>query len=58
MRFLEKDWVHEPWIEGCVSARPPGLMTQYTDALSTPVGRIHWAGTETANVYGGYMKGR
>lgn len=57
-QFLEKDWVHEPWIEGCVSARPPGLLTQYSDAISAPVGRIHWAGAETSTAaYDGYMEG-
>ncbi|GBE64392.1 monoamine oxidase [Mycobacterium sp. MFM001] len=57
-QFIEKDWVHEPWIEGCVSARAPGLMTQYTDAVSEPVGRIHWAGTETStSAYDGYLDG-
>ena len=55
--YLEKDWVHEPWINGCVSARVPGLLTQYTNAVSEPVGLIHWAGTETATVFEGYMDG-
>ena len=55
--YLEKDWVHEPWIDGCVSARAPGLLTQYTNAVSEPVGLIHWAGTETATVFEGYMDG-
>jgi monoamine oxidase len=50
--------VHEPWVEGCVSARAPGLLTQYTDAVSVPVGRIHWAGSETStDSYDGYMEG-
>ncbi|MFF9853944.1 flavin monoamine oxidase family protein [Streptomyces litmocidini] len=57
VRYLEQDWAHEPWIAGCVSTRPPGLMTQYTDAVSRPVGRVHWAGTETATVYEGYLEG-
>lgn len=55
--YLEKDWLQEPWINGCVSARPPGVITRYTDAVSTPVGRIHWAGTETATVNEGYLDG-
>ena len=40
-----------------MSARAPGLLTRYTDAVSEPVGRIHWAGTETATVFEGYMDG-
>ncbi|MFD5178026.1 flavin monoamine oxidase family protein [Nocardia sp. NPDC058379] len=55
--YLEKDWTHEPWISGCVSSRPPGVITQYTDADRRPVGRIHWAGTETATVNQGYIDG-
>ncbi|MGW4391683.1 flavin monoamine oxidase family protein [Streptomyces sp. NPDC004685] len=57
IRFLEQDWVHESWSEGCVSTRPPGLLTEYTDAVRKPVGRIHWAGTETATYYDGYIDG-
>lgn len=55
--YLEKSWTHEPWISGCVGSRPPGLLTQYTDADRRPVGRIHWAGTETAIVNQGYIDG-
>lgn len=54
---LEKDWAHEPWISGCVGSRAPGSLTQYTDADRRPVGRIHWAGTETATVNQGYLDG-
>lgn len=55
--YLEKDWTHEPWISGCVGSRAPGSLTQYTDADRQPVGRIHWAGTETATVNQGYFDG-
>jgi monoamine oxidase len=36
---------------------PPGVLTQYGPALRPPVGRIHWAGTETAEMWTGYMDG-
>ena len=55
--YLERSWSHEPWVSGCVGSRPPGLLTQYTDADRRPVGRIHWAGTETATVNQGYIDG-
>lgn len=55
--YLEKDWTHEPWISGCVGSRPPGSLTRYTDADRRPVGRIHWAGTETATINQGYLDG-
>ena len=57
IQYLEKDWIHEPWIAGCESTRAPGLITETRDALTQPVGRIHWAGTETADKWEGYMDG-
>ena len=36
---------------------PPGVWTAYGEALREPIGRIHWAGTETATVWNGYMDG-
>src|SRR3954447_2238978 len=56
-RYLEKDWSHEPWIKGCVSSRPAGLMTRYGNASREVCGRIHWAGTETGIYLEGYMDG-
>ncbi len=35
----------------------PGTWTQLGPALRAPVGRVHWAGTETATVWCGYMDG-
>jgi monoamine oxidase len=32
-------------------------MLEYGQALRAPVGRIHWAGTETATAWTGYMDG-
>jgi len=36
---------------------PTGVLTGYRNALSRPVRPIHWAGTETATVWNGYMDG-
>ncbi len=36
---------------------PPGVMTAYGDLIRTPEGRLHWAGTETATVWNGYLDG-
>jgi monoamine oxidase len=33
------------------------VWTGYGQALRKPVGRIHWAGTETSEVWNGYMDG-
>ena len=35
----------------------PGALTAFGRALRDPVGRIHWAGTETADVNIGYFDG-
>lgn len=56
--YLEKNWIDDPWSQGCYAAfMPPGVMTAYGAALRTPAGRIHWAGTETAERWNGYMDG-
>ncbi|MFE5911273.1 flavin monoamine oxidase family protein [Streptomyces wedmorensis] len=57
VRVVEQSWVGQPWIAGCVSTRAPGVMTRYTDAVTTPVDRIHWAGTEAAPEFEGYLEG-
>jgi monoamine oxidase len=36
---------------------PPGVMTRFGHALREPCGRIHWAGTETATEWAGYLEG-
>jgi hypothetical protein len=40
-----------------LSATPPGVLTELGDAIRDPIGRIHFAGTETARVWLGYMEG-
>ncbi len=52
------DWGREEWTRGCPTAiAPPGLLTAFGPALTAPIGRIHWAGTETAGYWTGYMDG-
>jgi monoamine oxidase len=56
--FLERDWSAEPWTRGCYGGHlPPGAWTQVGRALREPVGPIHWAGTETAVRWCGYIDG-
>jgi monoamine oxidase len=56
--FLERDWSAERWSGGCYGAHaPPGVLTQFGPALRAPCGPVHWAGTETAAVWAGYMDG-
>jgi len=56
--YVEKDWAAEEWSRGCYGGRfGSGVWTGYGETLREPVGRIHWAGTETADVWNGYMDG-
>jgi monoamine oxidase len=56
--FVERDWSAEEWTRGCYGAHfPTGVWTQFGSALRAPIGRIHWAGAETATVWSGYMDG-
>jgi monoamine oxidase len=56
--YFDHVWDREIYTGGCpVGVTPPGVLTEYGPALRDPVGRIHWAGTETATVWTGYMDG-
>jgi monoamine oxidase len=56
--YVEVDWAVEPFILGApIATFPPGTLTAFGEALRTPVGRIHWAGTETALDSTGFMEG-
>lgn len=54
----EKDWNEEEFSRGCYGGHlGGGVWTQFGQALKAPVGRIHWAGTETADAWNGYIDG-
>lgn len=56
--YAEKNWCAEPWVRGCYAGvMGPGVLTSWGHALRTPCGRIHWAGTETARDWMGYLEG-
>jgi monoamine oxidase len=56
--YVEKNWSAEAYSRGCYAGVPtPGTWTSYGRALREPVGRIHWAGTETATRWMGYFDG-
>jgi monoamine oxidase len=56
--YVEKVWAQEEWTRGCYGCyMPPGGWISYGRALRAPIGRIHWAGAETATVWNGYMDG-
>ncbi len=55
--FYSYDWASDSWASGCVTELPTGLLSEVGTALREPVGPIHWAGTETADVWIGYIDG-
>ena len=57
-RYLELDWSEEQWTRGCGAGfTPPGVLLDYGTAIRQPIGRIHWAGSETSPYWNGYMDG-
>jgi monoamine oxidase len=57
-QYLERDWQQEKWSGGCYGTLfGPNIWTRYGRALREPAGPIHWAGTETAPEWAGYMEG-
>ena len=58
VKYIESAWKQETYSLGCpVAVAAPGVYTAHGRALRKPVGRIHWAGTETSNYWNGYMDG-
>lgn len=56
--YVEMDWSAERWTGGCYTGfTPPGVLLDFGEAIRAPVGRIHWAGAETATIWNGYMDG-
>jgi monoamine oxidase len=56
--YVERLWAEEEWTRGCYGCHmPPGAWTGYGPALREPIGPLHWAGAEYAQVWNGYMDG-
>nr|WP_067473926.1 flavin monoamine oxidase family protein [Actinomadura hibisca] len=56
--YAEQNWMEEEYTRGCYGGRlGAGVWTQYGAALAEPVGRLHWAGAETSDIWNGYMDG-
>ena len=57
-KYIETAWKAETWTRGCPVGIPGlGQLSANGPALRRPVGRIHWAGTETSDYWAGYMDG-
>jgi monoamine oxidase len=58
LQYAEVRWTNEAWSRGDPTGfTPPGVLLGFGTALRQPVGRIHWAGTETSEYWPGYMEG-
>jgi monoamine oxidase len=56
--FFDTSWSGEQWTRGCPVGIPStGTLLAYGPWMRAPVGRLHWAGTETATYWNGYMDG-
>jgi monoamine oxidase len=56
--YFETSWSAERWTRGCPVGIPStGTLLAYGSRIRQPVGRIHWAGTETSTYWNGYMEG-
>lgn len=58
LEFVEFSWADEPYTGGCFSSSfVVGAMHRYAGALKRPWEGIHFAGTETAEIWNGYFEG-
>ncbi|XP_046560310.1 probable flavin-containing monoamine oxidase A [Haliotis rubra] len=56
--FVQKDWSKEPYNGGCfLKSLIPGTTKYFNQDLREPFERIHFAGTETATIWCGFMNG-
>lgn len=56
--YEERNWCEDQWCGGCYTAiMGPGTLTSFGKAIREPIGRLHFAGTETAIKWSGYMDG-
>jgi monoamine oxidase len=56
--YYEANWSQQQWTRGCFTGFPtPGATVLFRSAVRDPVGPLHWAGTETATTWPGYIDG-
>jgi monoamine oxidase len=55
---FEMDWTQEAWTKGCpVGHTGLNVLHRYGPYLRKKFGHVHWAGTEVATYWSGYMDG-
>jgi monoamine oxidase len=56
-KYSDQNWTQEPWIRGgAASCFPPGVLTEFRYLFEKPIGRIHFAGTETGTKWWGNIE--
>jgi monoamine oxidase len=56
--YNDYSFTNNPWIGGAYSGHfKNGDFSKYGEYLAKPIGNIHWAGTETSNLFKGFMEG-
>lgn len=56
--YTDHCWADEAWSKGCYAGLyPTGAWTNFQNELAKPTGSIFWAGTETSEVWYGYIEG-
>jgi monoamine oxidase len=56
--YTDQGWANEEWSGGCYTGiMGPHTLTALGAELRKPSGRIHWAGTETSEIWNGYIEG-
>jgi monoamine oxidase len=56
--YFDQRWPQEVWSRGCpIGHFAAHAMARYGPVLRQPVGRVHWAGTETSTFWMGFMDG-
>lgn len=56
--YRDFNWLEERWSRGGpVGLMGPGTLTGLGPVLTQPAGALHWAGTDTATEWNGYMEG-
>lgn len=58
LAYLDKDWSADEWTRGCPTGfAPPGVFAPLGPELRAPAGLLHFACTESAPEWTGYMEG-
>jgi monoamine oxidase len=56
--YVDFNWLEQRWSRGGpVGLMGPGTLTGLGSVLAEPSGPVHWAGTDTATEWNGYMEG-